>query len=54
MFNKGRSNRQKLTDAIAITIRKSVEKNRVLAERYGVSEQLICDIKKGRAYVHLQ
>ncbi|WWT40905.1 hypothetical protein [Klebsiella phage 175007] len=54
MFNKGRSNRQKLTDAIAITIRKSVEKNRVLAERYGVSEQLICNIKKGRAYVHLQ
>lgn len=54
MFNKGRSNRQKLTDEIALTIRNSVEKNRVLAKLYGVSEQLVCDIKKGRAYVHLQ
>lgn len=54
MFNKGRSNRQKLSDDIALTIRGSTEKNRVLAKRYGVSDQLICDIKKGRAYVHLQ
>lgn len=53
MFNKGRSNRKKLNDDIALIIRESPEKNRVLARRYGVSDQLICDIKKGRAYVHL-
>lgn len=54
MFNKGRSNRQKLSDEIAMSILKDSRQNRDIAVEYGASEQLICDIRKGRAYVHLQ
>lgn len=38
----------KISDAAARTIRESKENGRVLARRHGVSEQTICDIRKGR------
>jgi hypothetical protein len=42
-----------ITPEIVRTIRTSTERGRVLAKRYGVSEQTICDIRKRRSWKHI-
>lgn len=54
MFNKKRRTHQKLSDEIVLEILKETGTNVAVAKKYGVSHQLICDIRKGRAYVHLR
>lgn len=49
---KGRS--KKITPEIVLAIRASSDKLAVLASRYGVSPQTICDIQKYRSWAHVE
>jgi hypothetical protein len=52
--NNRRSRTTKLTAEIVAQIRGSGEGGKVLAERYGVSPQTICNIRKGRTWTEVQ
>lgn len=55
MVNKGRAHKgYKLSDEDVMEIMESSESNVSLARSYGVSQQLICDIRKGRRYGRLR
>lgn len=55
MVNKGRSHKgYKLSDEDVMAIMESSESNVSLARTYGVSQQTICDIRKGRRHGRLR
>ncbi|AAP34081.1 gene 2.8 [Escherichia phage T7] len=55
MVNKGRSHKgYKLSDEDVMTIMEFSESNVSLARTYDVSQQTICDIRKGRRHGRLQ
>lgn len=55
MVNKGRSHKgYKLSDADALAIMESSESGAKLAATYGVSQQTICDVRKGRTHGRLR
>jgi hypothetical protein len=48
-----RHGRTKLTEAQALEIRYSDESQRVVAERFGVSQQSVSDIRTGKRWAHI-
>lgn len=55
MVTKGRSHRgYKLTDEDVTAIMESAESGKTLAKTFGVSQQTICDIRKGRRHGKLR
>lgn len=55
MVNKGRSHKgYKLSDEDVMAIMESSESNVSFARTYGVSQQTICDIRKGRRHGRLR
>jgi hypothetical protein len=51
---RGNWSGRKLTPKFAAEIIASKEKSRALARKYNISEQTICDIRKGRTWAHLR
>lgn len=47
------NNRAKLTDSDVLAIRESKEKQRLIAQRFGVSQQIVSCIRTNKRWVHL-